>query len=96
MCGIAGVIGERNPLLAKKLLSKINHRGPDDSGYWTSSEDELPVLLCHSRLSILDLSSAGSQPFESADGRFVIVYNGEIYNFLELRSDLADKYGISF
>ncbi|QNJ30615.1 asparagine synthase (glutamine-hydrolyzing) [Synechococcus sp. PROS-9-1] len=95
MCGIAGVIGLKSSQIAKKLLKKIEHRGPDGSGFWLSSPGEFPATLCHSRLSILDLSDAGAQPFHSANGRYSIVFNGEIYNFLELGQDLTSKYKVS-
>lgn len=96
MCGIAGVIGLNSSQIAKKLLAKIQHRGPDGSGFWLSPRARSPATLCHSRLSILDLSDLGSQPFHSSDGRFSIVFNGEIYNFLELKADLSARYDISF
>jgi asparagine synthase (glutamine-hydrolysing) len=96
MCGIAGVIGLRNLEIAKKMLKKINHRGPDGEGVWISPISEAPATLCHSRLSILDLSNAGSQPFHSKNGRYTIIFNGEIYNFLELKEYLCTRHGISF
>jgi asparagine synthase (glutamine-hydrolysing) len=64
----------------------IEHRGPDDSGSWI--DEEYGVALGHRRLSILDLSPAGHQPMVSADGRYVIIFNGEIYNYRELRAEL--------
>lgn len=96
LCGIAGVIGLRSHQIATKLLRKIEHRGPDGSGFWFSPPNKFPATFCHSRLSILDLSNAGAQPFHSSDGRYTIVFNGEIYNFVELRSYLYSKYNISF
>ncbi len=91
MCGITGFIDwaegrfvSSSRLLA--MLNRIQHRGPDDGGMWT--DDRHGVALGHRRLSILDLSPAGHQPMGSACGRFVIVFNGEIYNHLELRKDL--------
>ena len=96
MCGIAGLIGLNSSKLAEKLLNKIEHRGPDGSGFWLSPPGNLPVTLCHSRLSILDLSDSGAQPFHSSNGRYTIVFNGEIYNFLELKSELCSRYHISF
>jgi asparagine synthase (glutamine-hydrolysing) len=96
MCGIAGVIGIRSSQISQKLLNKIKHRGPDGTGFWLSPPGEAPATLCHSRLSILDLSSAGAQPFHSTNGRFTIVFNGEIYNFLELREELCSKHNICF
>jgi asparagine synthase (glutamine-hydrolysing) len=65
----------------------IKHRGPDDAGAWI--DDEIGIALCHRRLSIIDLSSGGHQPMLPACGRFVISYNGEIYNFQEIRVELA-------
>lgn len=91
MCGISGFIHltnggdvSRSRLLA--MLKPIKHRGPDDGGVWIDEQHGL--ALGHRRLSILDLSPAGHQPMGSACGRFVIVFNGEIYNHLELRKDL--------
>jgi asparagine synthase (glutamine-hydrolysing) len=73
------------------MTDAIAHRGPDDEGAWL---DELAgVALGHRRLSIIDLSSAGHQPMASASGRYVIVYNGEIYNFRDLRAELEEKGG---
>ena len=86
MCGIAGIVG-RNPenkLVLARMLDKQKHRGPDAQGIW--SEDE--VCLGHNRLSILDLSEAANQPMISNCGRFVIIFNGEVYNYLELKQNL--------
>jgi asparagine synthase (glutamine-hydrolysing) len=89
MCGLIGTIGFKDD---KKLNIKIlNHRGPDAMGKWESLKDEFPVVLGHTRLAILDLTKAGNQPFLSEDNRYVFVYNGEIYNFIELRSELELK-----
>lgn len=88
MCGIAGLIdlsGESvSPILLKRMTDAIAHRGPDGEGQWI----EGPVGFGHRRLAILDLSPAGHQPMISADHRYVISYNGEIYNFQELRAEL--------
>jgi len=65
------------------------HRGPDDGGVWTDVQNG--VVLAHRRLSVIDLSAGGHQPMASADGRFVLVYNGEIYNFAALRNDLTSR-----
>lgn len=83
MCGIAGSIGP-NPSIreVEQMCSVMIHRGPDHTGIFG---DEL-AALGHNRLSILDLSVAGNQPFYSEDGRYVMVFNGEIYNYIELRS----------
>ena len=59
MCGIGSLIGIRDSIKAKKMISKIKHRGPDIDDFWISENDEYPVTICHTRLSILDLSSAG-------------------------------------
>ena len=92
MCGIAGFIGDRNPqeqairATAQSMGDAIRHRGPDDEGIWC--DETAQVALAHRRLSILDLSPAGSQPMASTSGRFVIVFNGEIYNHRMLRQEL--------
>ncbi len=89
MCGVAGRVSRGEPVERELILSfsrSLGHRGPDDEGTWFSEDGR--VGLGHRRLSILDLSSLGRQPMVSPDGRFVIVYNGEIYNFRELRREL--------
>jgi len=88
MCGIAGIIGTNGRVLGEKMVSKLAHRGPDGNGIWVSPESDFPAIFCHTRLSILDLSKAADQPFESFDKRYILTYNGEIYNFLELKKDL--------
>jgi asparagine synthase (glutamine-hydrolysing) len=108
MCGIAGIAGEVTPGLAAAgdmMLNHLQHRGPDDHGWLTYSSTGLrtgkgrppaeatEVMLLHRRLSILDLSAAGHQPMTSSDGRYHIVFNGEIYNYVELRSELQ---GVGF
>ena len=85
MCGIAGVIG--NVENAGEQLQLISHRGPDDSGTFQDGS----LWFGHCRLSILDLSENGHQPMVSSDGRFVLIYNGEIYNHWDLRKDLEAK-----
>lgn len=94
MCGVAGLLMEPGALSADKtdeaiarMNSELRHRGPDASGVFT--DPEAGITLTHRRLSIVDLSSAGSQPMTSASGRFVISYNGEVYNSLELRRNLT-------
>ena len=94
MCGIAGIVtnNPKEPLTA--MLQCLEHRGRDDEGVWTSGPiDDLGrrVSFGHRRLSIIDTSSAGHQPMLSADGRFVITLNGEIYNYRELREELKSK-----
>jgi asparagine synthase (glutamine-hydrolysing) len=76
------------------MTAQLEHRGPDDVGHWIDSE--AGVALGHRRLSILDLSPEGCQPMISASGRYVIAYNGEVYNFAELRATLEKDPGISF
>lgn len=99
MCGIAGVLtsagGSRETLKrgAVAMADCMAHRGPDDHGVW--SDPDVGVALTHRRLSIVDLSPAGHQPMTSADGRFVITYNGEVYNFQELRVELEAR-GVGF
>jgi asparagine synthase (glutamine-hydrolysing) len=75
------------------MISALHHRGPDDSGHW--SDAQIGLALGHCRLSIIDLSPEGHQPMESHQGRYVIAFNGEIYNFLELRADL-EAHGARF
>lgn len=84
MCGIYGISGSsRAPELG---LAAVRRRGPDQQRHW--KDDAAGIWLGHTRLSILDLSAAGNQPMHSPDGRWVMVYNGEIYNFKALRSEL--------
>lgn len=95
MCGITGIAGthtDRSQTMAsvKAMTDRISHRGPDAEGIWQDEE----VCLGHRRLSIIDLSEAGNQPFLSSDKRYVIVYNGELYNFRELKLELQRaQYG---
>ena len=90
MCGIFGVFSSNQALLDRTSnrlsLHLLDHRGPDDSGIYQDED----IFLGHTRLSILDLSH-GHQPMVSDNGRFVIVYNGEIYNYLTLRDELLKK-----
>jgi asparagine synthase (glutamine-hydrolysing) len=91
MCGIAGIIQtdrSYSPEHLHKMTDAIAHRGPDGEGYWQS--DSGNVLLGHRRLSIIDLSDAAAQPFHYLD-RYVILHNGEIYNYIELREELKKK-----
>lgn len=88
MCGIAGYYSSEgaDAATARQMAREIRHRGPDDSGVWC--DVEAGVAVAHQRLSIIDLSSAGHQPMLSSCGRYVLVFNGEIYNHLALRSKL--------
>lgn len=88
MCGIYGVINKGvNRELALECLHTITHRGPDGFGLWQDED----VTLGHRRLAILDLSDAGSQPMSYANERYWMVFNGEIYNFIEIRDELRSK-----
>ncbi len=95
MCGIAGYFyfngGETNKSILEKMCKSLLHRGPDNQGIFKNKE----IGFAHTRLSILDLSSAGNQPMETEDGRFVISYNGEVFNFIEIRNKLS-KLGWKF
>ena len=99
MCGIAGVVSSSNAARAslerdaQAMADCLAHRGPDDHGLW--SDLDAGIALTHRRLSIVDLSPAGHQPMVSADGRFIIAFNGEIYNFQDLRAEL-EKIGVKF
>jgi len=85
MCGIVGFIGKvTSPLdCLNSMVHSIRHRGPDSQGVWF--DDDSNVGLGHSRLSIVDLSKAGHQPMQSESARYVIVFNGEVYNHCSLR-----------
>src|SRR5215813_3175244 len=92
MCGIAGQVATSAPVdrdLVISLSQTIRHRGPDDHGFWC--DEDRRVALSHRRLSIIDLSHLGHQPMFSPEGRFVIVYNGEIYNFADLRKQFENS-----
>lgn len=90
MCGIVGFYKEGQPhhsAVIQEMMQKINHRGPDYGGYYTSN----PMTLGFRRLSIIDQSSNANQPMVNEDGRFILVFNGEIYNFQTLKNDLIEK-----
>lgn len=94
MCGIAGLIDQSPEALIGAMLKAIEHRGRDDEGVWTSTPVNgagQRVSFGHRRLSIIDTSSAGHQPMLSHDDRFVVILNGEIYNYRELREQLSTK-----
>jgi asparagine synthase (glutamine-hydrolysing) len=95
MCGIAGAVNLAGSSIEQSLLRRmtdaIAHRGPDGDGHW----HEGPVGLGHRRLAIIDLSDAGRQPMFSADQRYVLTYNGELYNYRELRAEL-EQLGVRF
>jgi asparagine synthase (glutamine-hydrolysing) len=89
MCGICGYVGDHRPEVLEPMCSAMIHRGPDDAGTWTHAEQQ--VGLGHRRLSIIDLSPAGHQPMCNEDGTVWISFNGEIYNFQELREGLVAR-----
>lgn len=95
MCGFAGILAEQQklavrPALLQAMGDSIVHRGPDDQGIYASADNMLGFV--HRRLAIIDLSAAGHQPMTSADERYVIAYNGEIYNHLILRRELEQQF----
>ncbi len=100
MCGIAGLWRpgsgslQESEAIARRMADALVHRGPDDSGVW--SDPGAGIVLAHKRLSILDLSPEGHQPMRSASGRYVIVFNGEIYNFADLRRELQSDGGLAW
>jgi asparagine synthase (glutamine-hydrolysing) len=87
MCGICGFYGSEDKDLIKSMTKLLRHRGPDDTGIFTDKN----ISLGHTRLSIIDLSKAGHQPMSNKEGILTISYNGEIYNYKELRKDLEKK-----
>jgi asparagine synthase (glutamine-hydrolysing) len=96
MCGFAGCLAREHfpqglETVVRRMADTLIHRGPDDGGVW--SDMDAGVAMAHRRLSILDLSAAGHQPMQSACGRYVIAFNGEIYNFAELRTTLEQERG---
>ncbi|MDB5904082.1 MAG: asparagine synthase, glutamine-hydrolyzing, partial [Betaproteobacteria bacterium] len=100
MCGFAGflqtgrvVASDAMAAVAGRMADTLLHRGPDDRGVWIDAESG--IALGHRRLSIIDLSAEGHQPMRSSSGRYVIAFNGEIYNFLELRGEL-DALGVAW
>ena len=94
MCGIAGIFSftalfssfDEARQVVGRMTTSLAHRGPDADGIWTDQDGR--CILGHRRLSIIDTSSAGRQPMTTADGRWVITFNGEIYNFRELTEEL--------
>ena len=93
MCGIAGFHGPWADDLLDAMVAALRHRGPDGEGRYRDADGS--VALGHTRLAIIDLSQAAAQPMQSADGRFVITFNGEIYNYRALRDELAAA-GVAF
>ena len=100
MCGISGIFdpraatnGDELTRVVAGMTDALSHRGPDDHGQWV--DPSAGVALGHRRLAVLDLSQAGHQPMVSAEGRYVLTYNGEIYNFTQLRGEL-EREGVRF
>lgn len=90
MCGIFGLLGPGiDPARATGMRDSMQHRGPDDAGEW--HDPDAQVWLGHRRLAIQDLTAAGHQPMHSSSGRYVIAFNGEVYNFVEIRSELRER-----
>src|SRR3989304_1201212 len=96
MCGIAGELRFRTGQAARanwdKISSMMSRRGPDDNGFWS---DDKYCTLVFRRLAIIDLSSRGHQPMTAGNGRYALVFNGEVYNFMDLRKQL-ENHGIIF
>ncbi len=98
MCGIAGLISANSAARIGAMLTSLEHRGRDDEGTWTAPAaaheraEALGVTLGHRRLAIIDITSAGHQPMLSPDKRFALTFNGEIYNYRELRRQLETKH----
>src|SRR5450759_3547318 len=92
MCGLAGFLSKPNTTadnageVVRAMADTLAHRGPDAASVWTDAE--AGIAFGHRRLSIVELSPAGDQPMHSSDGRWVIVYNGELYNTEDLRSEI--------
>lgn len=91
MCGISGIVGKSEPKeQLENMVRAQSHRGPDATGYYYNPENSSG--LGHNRLSIIDLNAAANQPFLSAEGRYAMVFNGEIYNYPELRAELEPYF----
>ncbi len=92
MCGISGIVSfdkKVEPVVIQKMISTLHHRGPDGEGVWLNNAQQ--IGLGHNRLSIIDLTDNGHQPMQYANGRYTITFNGEIYNYLELKNDLQKR-----
>jgi len=99
MCGVCGIINRKgtpiNEALLRRMTDSLAHRGPDDSGIYIENGDGISAGLGHRRLSIIDLSEAGRQPMANEDGTVWIAYNGEVYNFPEIRRELESRHRFS-
>ena len=94
MCGFAGLVTRDHPVADSAALTSafshaLGHRGPDGDGWWLSPSHD--ALLVHRRLAIIDLAPEAAQPMTTADGRHRIVFNGEVYNYRELKRDLEAR-----
>ena len=96
MCGIAGIVSTTiiDQQAPSGMVSGILHRGPDANGIFVDKTGT--IALAHTRLSIIDLSTGANQPFHSRDQRYIVVFNGEIYNFRQVREELSSRYSVSF
>ena len=101
MCGISGFFLLNNYAPHRESLKTLTnmtnvlaHRGPNASGYWSSEKDN--IYLGHRRLSIIDLSDSANQPMSSSNNRYVIIFNGEVYNFQKLKNELKKLFNIKF
>ena len=99
MCGIAGVVsiqpGLASETAIKRMLDAQRHRGPDGEGWWSARLGDVEVALGHLRLAIIDLTAAGHQPMFLPDCSQGLIFNGEIYNYKELRCEL-EELGVYF
>ena len=99
MCGIAGIINYNSIIkdqlssIVGSMIRTIGHRGPDGNGIWKNEKGN--ICFGHARLSIIDLSDEGNQPMVSHSGNFIITFNGEIYNYIEIRKELKNS-GVLF
>ena len=89
MCGIAGIIGKYEVTQLDAMLTSQHHRGPDATAKYFDSDH---AALGHNRLAIIDLSTESNQPFIDSTGRYVVVFNGEIYNYIEIKATLKNQY----
>jgi asparagine synthase (glutamine-hydrolysing) len=96
VCGITGIAGKESihPNAIAAMTQRLSHRGPDAHGIYAVADGT--IALGHTRLSIIDLRTISNQPFQSSNGRYVLVFNGEIYNFKAIREDLIKHHGKSF
>lgn len=96
MCGIFGYIGKKRDIKPSKIKKSLNHRGPDDFGYFEKTFDGKQIFLSHNRLSIIGLGKQGRQPFVSKDKSIILSFNGEIYNYQKLKKELRKNFGVHF